>query len=530
MGTTARPRLLVCYLCGREYGSKSLGIHIPQCRKMFEAQEAKKPKGTRRKIPTPPPGYLEALSNVVLVPSSPLLSGDGGNAGPGVQDKAPFGSSITADALNDAAYATWSENVLETCQHCQRTFTPEAMTHHAKACTMEHPAKPRGTALSSGALSHRLSPGIVSGTNRPRLGLVSEGEGEGEGGLPSDYGASGGTSLDSGRQLNATRPISSGGGGGGKGISTSRGAARVPENTLKMCQHCRRTFTPDAIAHHSKACTADRPMKPRSVDAATAAPAATAPGTLPQRGSAPRKVESDGDWDAHGGGAAAPRGGASPLPSAGFAAAAARAARAAAAARAASGLTGVALHADGPALGAVQILESSTWFLARMTIPDCVASLTTVQFTNAGNKGEVCVEGVVGDADSALGGGAGGSITRQVPVSVTDPSTLQDSVFFPVGSLGDGGGGGGGGGSGEAGGEVGGIPGAVRAGELPAAGPWSRRFTLPGPVALETEGGPRTHYKMLHAPTRLLEMYFWKEKNAEPKVVRSYVGLDAGFG
>jgi hypothetical protein len=34
--------------------------------------------------------------------------------------------SFTADALNDAAYRHWSENVLETCKHCQRTFTPEA--------------------------------------------------------------------------------------------------------------------------------------------------------------------------------------------------------------------------------------------------------------------------------------------------------------------------------------------------------------------------------------------------------------------
>ena len=64
MGPTPRPRLLVCYLCGREYGSKSLGIHLPQCRKMFEAQEAKKPKSQRRKLPTLPPGYMEAMNNV----------------------------------------------------------------------------------------------------------------------------------------------------------------------------------------------------------------------------------------------------------------------------------------------------------------------------------------------------------------------------------------------------------------------------------------------------------------------------------
>jgi hypothetical protein len=36
-------------------------------------------------------------------------------------------------------------------------------------------------------------------------------------------------------------------------------------------------------------------------------------------------------------------------------------------------LQGVALHATGPCLGAVQILESGSWYLARMTIPDCDA-------------------------------------------------------------------------------------------------------------------------------------------------------------
>lgn len=70
---------------------------------------------------------------------------------------------FTADAMNDAAYRHWSENVLETCPHCQRSFTPEAIVHHSRACTAENPMKPKGTALSSGALSHRLSPGIISG-------------------------------------------------------------------------------------------------------------------------------------------------------------------------------------------------------------------------------------------------------------------------------------------------------------------------------------------------------------------------------
>ena len=96
-------------------------------------------------------------------------------------------------------------------------------------------------------------------------------------------------------------------------------------------------------------------------------------------------------------------------------------------------------------------------------------------------------------------------MSRKVPVSLKDPSNLQDSVFHPV-------------------------DGSAGSGELPPSGQWSRTFTLPGPVTLEAEGGPRTLYKMLHSQSRMLEMYFWKEKATGPKVVRSNMGLDSGFG
>lgn len=52
----------MCYICGREYGTKSLAIHIPQCKEMFFVQESKKPKSERRNPPTTPRGLMELLS------------------------------------------------------------------------------------------------------------------------------------------------------------------------------------------------------------------------------------------------------------------------------------------------------------------------------------------------------------------------------------------------------------------------------------------------------------------------------------
>ncbi len=49
-----RPKALMCYICGREFGTASLEIHIPQCRKKWELVQAQLPPNERRKCPEPP--------------------------------------------------------------------------------------------------------------------------------------------------------------------------------------------------------------------------------------------------------------------------------------------------------------------------------------------------------------------------------------------------------------------------------------------------------------------------------------------
>ena len=50
----AKPRTVVCYLCGREFGSKSIAIHEPQCLKKWHAENERLPKGQRRPEPKKP--------------------------------------------------------------------------------------------------------------------------------------------------------------------------------------------------------------------------------------------------------------------------------------------------------------------------------------------------------------------------------------------------------------------------------------------------------------------------------------------
>ena len=39
---------VMCYICGREFGSASINIHIPQCEKKWENEQLKLPKKQRR--------------------------------------------------------------------------------------------------------------------------------------------------------------------------------------------------------------------------------------------------------------------------------------------------------------------------------------------------------------------------------------------------------------------------------------------------------------------------------------------------
>jgi len=138
----------MCYLCGREYGTKSLPIHIPQCEKKFVEVEKAKPARERRSLPSRP----EVLDRA--------LGGTGG-----ASDFFAAGAG-DPDRFNNEMYSAWENDALLRCAHCGRSFTDHAMKSHAKSCTAEKPAKPAGTALTSASLSMKITPGKISGTRR----------------------------------------------------------------------------------------------------------------------------------------------------------------------------------------------------------------------------------------------------------------------------------------------------------------------------------------------------------------------------
>jgi len=60
-----KPRTIVCYLCGREFGSLSIDIHHPQCLTKWHAENERLPPHMRRAEPKKP--EMIKISGIALV-------------------------------------------------------------------------------------------------------------------------------------------------------------------------------------------------------------------------------------------------------------------------------------------------------------------------------------------------------------------------------------------------------------------------------------------------------------------------------
>jgi hypothetical protein len=104
-----RPKALMCYICGREFGTASLEIHLKSCKKKWDLEQALKPKNERRPCPTAPEEFNEAL-------------GGSGN------------KAYDMESYNAKAFDAYNTKALEPCLNCGRTFLPDSLKKHAKMC------------------------------------------------------------------------------------------------------------------------------------------------------------------------------------------------------------------------------------------------------------------------------------------------------------------------------------------------------------------------------------------------------------
>eukprot|EP00347_Sterkiella_histriomuscorum_P015170 403358053 len=111
-----RPRTLICYICGREYGTASLQIHLKTCRKKWETEESFKPAHQRRPVPEPPRNFDMMISGA--------RNGD-----------------YNFEDYNEEAFKDFNEKALVPCHNCKRTFLPDRLIVHLRSCNKEYSRK-----------------------------------------------------------------------------------------------------------------------------------------------------------------------------------------------------------------------------------------------------------------------------------------------------------------------------------------------------------------------------------------------------
>ncbi|GAB1607406.1 hypothetical protein Ahia01_001024100 [Argonauta hians] len=100
----SRPRTVICYICGREFGTQSIGIHEPQCLKKWKIENSQLPKKERRPVPVKPQ-------------TVPLGGKD----------------DYDLDLINEEAWSSSQAN-LAPCKVCGRTFLPDRLLVHQRSC------------------------------------------------------------------------------------------------------------------------------------------------------------------------------------------------------------------------------------------------------------------------------------------------------------------------------------------------------------------------------------------------------------
>ena len=93
-----------CYLCGRDFGRASFGIHLTTCRERWSREQG----DPSVKQPSPPPGIEQALSGTLK--GRQLIE------------------------FNRQSVALWKALVLKPCSVCSRTFFPNQLAKHQAAC------------------------------------------------------------------------------------------------------------------------------------------------------------------------------------------------------------------------------------------------------------------------------------------------------------------------------------------------------------------------------------------------------------
>jgi len=168
------PRTEVCYICGREFGSASIGIHEKQCAKKWEDIEAQKPERERKPLPLRPhvhDGASREQRNKAAKAVHEAEAMAHCACGRTFKDEETMrrhqktcnvvgsyhgnGAGLPNDG-SSAPRSCDSESHLNACPNCGRNFSPESLEIHLRSCGGGHGvSKPSRSTLDGGTRKER---------------------------------------------------------------------------------------------------------------------------------------------------------------------------------------------------------------------------------------------------------------------------------------------------------------------------------------------------------------------------------------
>jgi len=259
----SKPIGLVCHICGREYGTASLAIHLPQCAQLWKDRQKLLPKSERRPVP-------KANLTIQQLQSVKIDSKD----------------SDAIAKFNEQQFGAFVEKSLIPCEHCGRRFLTEKLPVHQKSCTAERPAAAVGShrikeadPFNKAAKNANISQITNSSSNNNKFNNSSSSNNNSSGGFSNK------SSMVEESKGEDDFPIPS------KGYDLSQLPDESPSDAVDMseCSICQRHFATDRLAKHEAICA-----KTHSKSAAKPQ-TKTQPQARPATSAAPARAD-DGKW------------------------------------------------------------------------------------------------------------------------------------------------------------------------------------------------------------------------------------------
>ncbi|KAG5470758.1 hypothetical protein LSCM1_02007 [Leishmania martiniquensis] len=190
------PNFIICYLCGRQFGTASIDIHRPQCYLKRLIMWERGDPASRGPKPISPTDHERLMQARMASAKTPVgLAATGRYPSAGRKSDGGLGRQTSlreVDFYNELQMNAFKDVTLSPCPNCGRTFLPDRLQVHLRSCRPGKTARPiRAASSPPTSLAATLSRVTASAApasvaNRPirTAGVYTVPANAGAGGVP----------------------------------------------------------------------------------------------------------------------------------------------------------------------------------------------------------------------------------------------------------------------------------------------------------------------------------------------------------